>query len=98
MANQAQWKTETLVLKYLVTIDDKTYSSITVREPDVEALEKIEELGVVEGAKTTIRQTRGMIAALADVPEAVILKLHRFDLMAVGELLAPLVGEDEEEA
>ncbi|TCQ79566.1 tail assembly chaperone E/41/14-like protein [Ochrobactrum sp. BH3] len=88
------WKTATHVLKHPVTIGDKTTSSVTLREPDVAALEIIGDLGLSAGAETTVRQMRGLIEALADVTPEVIGKIHRSDFAALGEILGPLlVGE-----
>lgn len=89
------WKKSTHVLKYPVTVDGKEHAAVTLREPDVDALEAIEELGISESGNPTIKQMRGMIVALADVPSAVIGKLHRDDLASLGELLAPLLDGEE---
>lgn len=92
------WKKATHVLKYPVTVDGKEHVTVTMREPDVDALEAIEDLGIEENRNPTIKQVRGMITALADMPSAVIGKLHRDDLTALGELLAPLLDGEADEA
>jgi hypothetical protein len=85
------WKTTVHVLKYPVTLADKQFAAVTLREPDVDALEAIDELGIVEGVTPNIRQLRGIIVALADAPNEVIGKLHKDDLTALGELCVPLL-------
>lgn len=88
------WKTATHILTHPVTIGEKTISSVTLREPDVVALETIDSLGLSTGAETTVKQMRGLIEALADVSPEVIGKIHRSDFVALGEILGPLlVGE-----
>lgn len=89
------WKTVTHTLAYPVMIGDKRTSAVTLREPDVDALEAIEELGIEEGGQPKISQLRGMIAAMSDVSNEVIGKMHRDDLTGLGELLVPLLGEEE---
>lgn len=89
------WKTKTHVLKFPVTLGDKTYAAVTLREPDVDALEVIEELGIEEGKRPTIRQARGLIAALADVPTEALGKMHKDDLAELGEMVAPLLEGEE---
>lgn len=92
MASKAQWKTETHTFKYPVIVDDTTYTTITLREPDVDALEKIEALGVTDGSEPTLSQLRGTIAAVADLPNEVIGKIHRDDFLVLGEMIAPLLA------
>jgi hypothetical protein len=93
------WKTITHTLTHPINCAGKTYDRITLREPDVDALEAIEELGLEEGAKMGIKQLRGVIVALCDLDDAAIGKMHRTDLMAMGELIAPLLsGSESDEA
>lgn len=85
------FKTETYRLQYPVVDDGALHTTITLREPDVDALEKIDDLDIADGGRPKIRQMRCMIAALADVSDTAIGKMHRDDLMALGELLGPLL-------
>lgn len=85
------FRTETYHLRFPIVDDGALHTTITLREPDVDALEKIDDLDLVEGGRPKIRQMRSMIAAVADVSDAVIGKLHRNDMIALGELLAPLL-------
>lgn len=89
------WKTSTHVLKHPITVGDKTISSVTLREPDVEALETIGDLGISAGADVTVRQVAGLLVALADVSPEVIRKLHRSDFAALGEIVGPLLASEE---
>lgn len=91
------WKIATHVLKFPVTVGDMAAAAVTLREPDVEALEAIDELGIVPGAALRVKQMRGIIEALGDAPPEVIGKLHRDDLAALGELLGPLLDGGEPE-
>lgn len=92
------WKTATHVLTHPVTIGDKTISSVTLKEPDVNALEAIGDLGLAVGTEPTVRQMRGLVEALADATPEVIGKLHSSDFTALGVLLGPLlVGEQTAE-
>ena len=85
------FRTATHTLTGPIDYEEKNYSAITVREPDVDALGKIEELGIQEGERLTLLQLRGVISALADVPSGVIGKLHRDDFSALVELIGPLL-------
>lgn len=92
------FRTATHTLTGPIDHEEKTYGAITVREPDVDALEEIEELGIEEGKKPTLRQLRGIISALADAPHEVIGKLHRDDFTALVELTVPLLGGSKSDA
>lgn len=91
------WKTVTHNLKFPVDHEGAKIEKITLREPDVEALEAIDELEIEPGKPIRVRQMRGMIAALGDAPDAALGKLHRDDLAALGELIAPLLDSAEPE-
>lgn len=91
------WKTTVHVLTHPIHFEGKDYAAITMREPDVDALEAIEELGITEGKNPSIKQVRGIIAALADFSSVVIGKMHRDDLTALSEHLAPLLEGTEAE-
>mgnify|MGYP001106100179 CR=1 FL=1 len=91
------WKTVTHKLKFPIEFDGEKIEKITLREPDVEALEQIDELDIQPGKPIRVRQMRGMIAALGDAPDAALGKLHRDDLVALGELIAPLLDSAEPE-
>lgn len=66
-------------------------ASITIREPDSEALERIEGLGMTEGKAPTLKQTRGLIEALAGLPDGSLKKLHHKDLTALSEISGPFL-------
>lgn len=89
----AEWKTETVTLTHPIPAgegSDQKITSITLFEPDVEALEKIEDLNFKEGEKLTVKQIRGAIAALSRLDDDVIRKLHRDDFNALGNAFPPL--------
>lgn len=44
----ADWKKATITLAYPVTVAGVTRSEVTIREPDLEALEVVQELGITE--------------------------------------------------
>lgn len=91
------WKTKVHSLKYQIQHDGKQIAAVTVREPDVQALETIDDLGIVEGKRPTIKQSVALVAAMADVPIEVIRKLHKADFQSLMELVVPLMmGEPEE--
>lgn len=86
-----KWQATTVDLDYPVTVDDRTYAEITLRAPNVEALERIEALGLSEGEPMTIGQTRQVIEALATVPPEVIGAVHRDDFARLAEVAVPLL-------
>lgn len=90
------WQSKTHVLKFPVIIEGKTIAAITLREPDVDALEKIDGLGLKEGVPPNVKQVRGIIEALADQPGIVIGKLNKADFQALGELAVPLLEPAQE--
>ncbi|SOC47672.1 tail assembly chaperone E/41/14-like protein [Rhizobium subbaraonis] len=89
------WKTQAHPLKHPITIGDKTYAAVMLREPDADALEAIDDLGMKEGERARIGQLKGLLCALADVPGEVIGKLHRDDFIALQEIAIPLLHPSE---
>lgn len=85
------WQEVTYVLTYPITIDGgEPITAITLREPDLEALEAMSDLGLEDGKRLTVRQTAAIVAALSRLPLASVRKLHRDDFGAIVELAAPL--------
>jgi hypothetical protein len=84
-------------LKHPIKADEKTFVSITLREPDVNALEAIDDLAIEPGVRMKVRQVRGMIEILGDVPPAVVGKMHRDDFVKVTEMVVPLLEGPEAE-
>jgi len=66
-------------------------SEVVCREPDVEALERIDNLGMVEGQPLKVAQIRGIIAALSGLPDDVIRKMHKTDFAGLTEKVVPLL-------
>ena len=89
------WKTHTHSLLHAVNHEGRSYSTITLSEPDADALEAIDELGIEEGKRPSVRQLKGFIAAIADTPD-IVGKLHRDDFIALQEIAIPLVSPPEE--
>jgi len=75
---------------------DPPIKEIVLREPDLEALERIEEAGLnFDPGKPdkglTIRQLRPIIAALSGLPDDRLKRMHVKDVLALSELMAPLL-------
>ena len=87
---------KTHTLANAVTVDGKIYTAITLREPDVDAREAIDDLGIEPGKPVRVRQMRGVIAALADCPDAVIGKIGKADFRALSEMVVPLLADETE--
>lgn len=92
------WKVKAIPLKYPITIGDKTVAAVTLREPDLNALEAIDELALKEGVAPSVAQLRGIIVALGDQSTEIIGKLHRDDFAAITEEIAPFLSGEETEA
>lgn len=91
------WKTRTHALAHPVEFDGSAVHSITLREPDLDALERIEALGLPSGDELpSLVQVRGMIEALSGLPTALVGKLHRDDFTAVAAFVVPLLTGDAE--
>lgn len=91
------WKTETVTLDHPITKGDKKISSITLREPNVDMLEEVEELGIEPGSRIRVKQMRGIIAILGDVPTEDLGGLHRDDMKKLADVAAPLLFPEEPE-
>jgi len=87
------WPTFTHPLKFPVpAIEGRDQvKEVTLREPDVDALEAIEAAGFEEGKKPTLKQVRVIITALSGLDDAIIGKLHRDDFTALGAHIVPLL-------
>ncbi len=87
------WKSFTHTLAHPVHLEggSKIVGAITLREPDVNALEAIDSLGIKEGTRPSIKQVRGILGAIADADQEVIGRLHRDDFNALNEAVAPLL-------
>lgn len=87
-----KWADVTVTLTHPLLYGERSVTSITLREPDLEALEKLDDLGLKEDEKPTVRQCRAMIQALSREPDELLSKLHRADVLALVEAMAPLVS------
>lgn len=68
-----------------------TIKRITFHEPDVEALETMEELDLVEGKPLKVRHIRIISAALSRLPNETIKKINSRDFTRLAEALAPFL-------
>lgn len=96
--SKPMWAEVKLTLSHPIETAEGMLSEITLREPDVEALERIDDLAMTEGQRLRVAQVRGIIAALSGQPDDVIKKLHKGDFAAIGEAAVPLLAEDQGEA
>ncbi len=86
------WPETTVTLLHPVTgPDGEQIASLTFREPDVEALEKIEDIDAKEGEKIKVRHLRVIAAALSRQPDDVIRKINARDFGKVSEALVPFL-------
>lgn len=87
----AKWNEITIPLLHPITFGDRTYSAITLREPDLEALEMLEDAKITPGS-VSIKQTGLMVKALSGVPDEVLKRLHTHDVSTLVEAMVPLLG------
>lgn len=88
-------QTTTYALKHPVTVDGEAYVTITIYEPNVAALEAIDDIGIVEEERPRIRHLRLVLAALTRIPNKVIGELHRSDFEALVEIAVPFLERQE---
>ena len=94
----ADWKTTTYTLAYPITVGEGVplfaagtqVTEVTLREPDTEALEFIEEN---EKPGSQIRNLRFQIQGLSGLPAEILKKLHHKDITKLGELMLPLLQD-----
>lgn len=87
-----KWGETTIPLKFPVDQGEAPkIEKVTLREPDGEALEKIDALGLEPGKPMRVAQINGIIAALSGLPIETVRKLHRNDIRDLGEAAAPLL-------
>lgn len=89
--NSTEWGVNSVPLEFPVKLGDQTISEITLREPNGEALEAIDDLGLKEGEAPSMRQTLALIRILSGVGKSVTDKMHARDIAKVGEALGPLL-------
>lgn len=87
-----EWKTKTVPLSYPITVGERSFSHIVLREPDVDGLEIIEGLGLKEGVKPTIKQLRGMLRGITGMTEEQVGRIHKDDFETLVEEAVPFVG------
>ena len=87
----SEWKTIVVPLKHPITVEGTTYDRAVLREPDVETLEALDEIGMKEGVDPTVAQSRRAIVALTGLPDAVVRKMHMVDFNTVSGAVVPLM-------
>lgn len=93
-----EWKVDVVPLLHPIKVGELSLTEIALREPDLEALEMIEEAGFVLDQRPTVKQIRTVIQALSGQPIEVLRKLHRDDFTTLTERATPLVtGPSEDE-
>jgi hypothetical protein len=92
-ANMPAWAE----IKLSLTFPIDGFDSLTFREPNGEALEAIENLGIEPGSAPTIGQTMGIISALSGLHIDDIRKLNHRDIKAASEVMVPLLSGEEVE-
>ena len=91
----ATWRTVEHKLIHPVAGADGNVSSVIFKEPDIEALEKIDDLNIMEGKPLKVAQIRGIIGALSGLPDEVLKRIHRDDFAALGDKAVPLLAAPE---
>lgn len=73
-------------------------SELVFREPDGEALEAIDELGIKEGPneQPSIKQINMLISILSGQPIEIVRKMNKRDIEGASKAFAPLLAEDGE--
>ncbi len=85
-----EWPSISVTLNYPVDIPGHGKpKKLVFREPDVEALERIEALNLKEGAQVKLFEVRAIAEALAGFPEGSLKKLNHRDIKKVSEEVAP---------
>lgn len=91
-AGPRAWGTVTYPLIHPIPVDGGLkLMEIVFSEPNGEALEAIDELGMDEGKSPTIKQTLGLIRALSGQPKAITDKMHALDIKGASEAVGPLL-------
>jgi hypothetical protein len=91
-ANAASWPETSVTLTHPITGADGTEIRVlTFREPDVEALEKIETVDAAEGEQIKVRHLRAIAAALSRQPDEVIRRINARDFARIAEAIAPFL-------
>lgn len=92
ISQMAEWKSKTIQLLHPIKVGELSLTEVTLREPDLEAMEKIEEIGFEEGVQPTVKQVRLAIEALSGLETDKVKRLHKDDFAAVGAEVAPLLN------
>ena len=92
------WKEIPLSLLHPVKVGERSVSTITLYEPNVEALEALEDAGLFDGKPgddpkpLSVKQMRAALVALSRESEETIRGLHAADFAKAGESIAPLLA------
>ena len=85
------WKIVKHPLSYPVTIGERSYSEVVLKEPNVAAIEMVEDSGLKAGVEPTNKQLRIAIMALSGLPAEVVLAFHKDDFAEVVAAAIPLL-------
>lgn len=88
----SEWPEIKIPLAHPIKVGELSLTEIIMREPDVAAMEVIEEQGFQEGVKPTLKQLRAAIGALAKQPVEILNQIHRDDFTKLAEAAVPLIG------
>jgi|GEM_PF-2270197 len=87
-----KWPDATVALTHPVKgADGEDITALTFLEPDVEALERLEDLDVQDGERIKIRHLRYIAAALSRQPDEVIKRINARDFAKVTEAITPFL-------
>lgn len=86
------WKLKAIPLQHPISVGENTVAAVVLRDPDLNALEAIDELGLQENVSPTVSQLRGIVVALSDQPDEIVGKLHRDDFATITEEIAPFLS------
>ena len=79
----ADWKKVTVSLTHPIMTEDGEIKSLTLLEPNVEALEEIDELELSTDKNPSIRQLRRIIEILGNLPDGAAKSMSRTDFHGV---------------
>lgn len=92
ISQMAEWKTITVPLLHPIKVGELFINEFVLSEPDVEALELLDEAGFQDGVQPTTKQVRIAIEALCRQPYDVVKRLHKDDFASIGGQVAPLLN------
>lgn len=90
--DRSPWPEVTIPLRHPIKgVDGAEITSLTFSEPDVEALERMEDLEPAEGERLKVRHLRAIAGALSRQPDDLIRRLRASDFTRVVEAMKPFL-------